>query len=381
MRSGTRRGTLFPGNAARLQGYLVAESSNVASVILQKSAKNCSEPRIDNASGYPPGRDGRRAKPHGLPNFSPAVQTPSPRLARISGYALLACILGAGAFFAAFALREFRDPGNVIRVRFPSVSTLSEGDAVVENGVETGRVERIILGDDGSAIVELRLYRRELPALDARFVNFSHSLMGARKVWIRPGDSPLPLDPARIQDGVFVPGLPDALHRVRLLGERIAEWGEAFDRLLGGGDSSTVLRAVGEAERALARAAELEASLRHVSDSLRAGVEELAGFEKLVAGSATAADTGIGGAARSFAAAGPALVALEADLASALSRLEAMTAALGSDGVAGRLLADRAPYDSLAAGVNRLAALARAFREEGLGDSLKIRPRFRREKR
>src|SRR5690606_34605094 len=55
MRSGTRRGTLFPGNAARLQGYLVAESSNVASVILQKSAKNCSEPRIDNASGYPQG--------------------------------------------------------------------------------------------------------------------------------------------------------------------------------------------------------------------------------------------------------------------------------------------------------------------------------------
>ncbi len=293
------------------------------------------------------------------------------------GYFLLATTVVLGVSFAAFTVREFRDPGVVVRVRFPAISTLSAGDPVVENGVEAGRVRSITLDDGGSAIVELRLDQREPPARDSRFVNFSHSLMGARKVWIHPGDSPLPLDVSRVQEGVFVPGLPETLHRVRLLNERIAAWGEALDNLLGGGDSAAALRAVGGMERALMRLARLETSLQGAAADLRTGVEDLSSLERKALASARDADASLGGAAMGATSAREAVARVEADLAAFLSRLEAIAVALDADtGMAGRLLADRRLYDSLVDGVEKLTAMTRDLRQEGLGDSLRIRPRF-----
>jgi hypothetical protein len=65
-------------------------------------------------------------------------------------------------------------------------------------------------------------------------------------------------------------------------------------------------------------------------------------------------------------------------VSASLSRLETLAATLQSDtGVAGRLLADRALYDSLTRGVETLTRLSRALEDEGLGDSAKIRPRLR----
>lgn len=305
------------------------------------------------------------------------MPTPPHPLARPVGYLLVAGFLVFGGFFAVFAVREFRDPGPSVRVRFPEISTLSEGDPVVENGVEAGRVERIRLEGDG-AVVVLRLDHRALPARDARFVNFSHSLMGARKVWIRPGASPLPLDTSRVQDGVFVPGLPETLHKVRDLDERLARARAASDRLLGGGDSAAVLRAVRAMERAFARLAALDASLEGAAGDLHAGVARLSSLEAKTASAVAAADPEVAAAGRRVAAARASVTDLDASLSASLARLAGLAAALDADtGVAGRLLADRALYDSLTAGVETLTAIARRFRDEGLGDSVKVRPHWR----
>ena len=309
------------------------------------------------------------------------------------GYSLLGGILILGASFAVFLAREFRDPGTTVRVRFPEISTLSEGDPVVENGVEAGRVESIRLGHpEGGAIVVLRLDRRAASASyarDTRFVNFSHSLMGARKVWIRPGVSPLPLDTSRVQDGVFVPGLPETLHKVRALNERLAAWREAGDRLLGGGadgnapDSAAVMRAVRAMERAFVRLAALNASLDGAAGELREGVAGLKAFETQAGAAARGANPEVAAAAKRVAAARASMTGLESDVAASLSRLEGLAAALDADSgranLGGRLLADRALYDSLVGGVEKLTSVLRRLKGEGLGDSGKILPRWKQE--
>jgi ABC-type transporter Mla subunit MlaD len=304
------------------------------------------------------------------------VFPPTSSLARPVGYLLVAGFLVLGAFFAVFAVREFRDPGTTVRVRFPEISTLSEGDPVVENGVAAGRVESIRL-DSVGALVALKLDRRELPPVDTRFVNFSHSLMGARKVWIRRGVSPLPLDASRIQEGAFVPGLPEALHKVRVLNERLAAWREASDRLLGGGDSAAIVRAVGAMERAFARLAALDTSMGAAAADLRAGVERLSGLETKASAAARGGGQEVSAASKRVATARASLAGLESGLSASLSRLEALAAAVDADtGVAYRLLADRKLYDSLVGGMENLTAVARRFRDEGLSDSVKVRPHW-----
>jgi hypothetical protein len=311
------------------------------------------------------------------------VPSPSSSLPRLVGYALVAGVLAAGGLFAAFAIREFRNPGVTVRVGFAEISTLSPGDPVVENGVEIGRVADIVAGDaaDGmgsGAVAILKLDRRALPPRDTRFVNFSHSLMGARKVWMRPGDSPLPLDTARVQEGVFIPGLPETLRKARNLNARIAAWRAASEDMLGGGDSAAALRALGALERAFARLAAMNASLEGAARDLSGGVSGLTAIEGKASEAARAADPKVAAAGRRVAMARADLTRLEADVSASLSRLETLAATLQSDtGVAGRLLADRALYDSLTRGVETLTRLSRALEDEGLGDSAKIRPRLR----
>jgi hypothetical protein len=304
--------------------------------------------------------------------------SPTPRtLARPLGYLLVAGVLVLAVFFGVFVVREFRDPGTRVRVRFAEIATLSEGDPVVENGVAAGRVESIRLDSIG-AVVTLKLDRRALPPSDTRFVNFSHSLMGARKVWVRPGASPLPLDTSRVQEGVYVPGLPETLHKVRVLNERLAAWREASNKLLGGGDSAAVLRAVGAMERVFARLAAMDTSMESAAGDLHKGVAGLSGFEAKGSAAARRAGPEVASAAKRVAQARASMAGLESELSVSLARLEAMAAAIDADtGIAYKLLADRKLYDSLVGGMENLTALARRFRDEGLSDSVKIRPRLR----
>src|SRR5690606_34701762 len=70
--------------------------------------------------------------------------------------------------------------------------------------------------------VELELFRHDPLPADTRFVNAAYSLMGARTVWLMRGTSDQPLDESRVQDGAFVPGVPETLHAVSALTARIA---------------------------------------------------------------------------------------------------------------------------------------------------------------
>ena len=130
--------------------------------------------------------------------------SPAPHpLARPVGYVLVLAVLIGFILAAAFLFHEVTRSPRIIRVHFPEIATLGEGDPVVQGGVPVGKVVSIRLPPPHSpshdAMVEIELFHHRPLAADARFLNFSHSLMGARKVWIVPGISPLPLDESRFR--------------------------------------------------------------------------------------------------------------------------------------------------------------------------------------
>jgi|GEM_PF-1433631 len=314
---------------------------------------------------------------------------PSTSLARLVGYttAILA-FLGLIAV-GVFLVSEYRMAAPRVQVRFPVISTLREGDPVVENGVAVGRVERITL--DG---VTLRLFHDVPLPEDTRFYNLSHSLMGARKVWLVRGVADAetrPLDRARVQDGVFVPGLPETLHKVDALRAVIARLRATADSLLSAeGDGARALRRLDEAQASLGR---LTASLGAAESSVREG---LGGMERAVrAGDSLAPRLRRAGPQADSASArarallnayaqmkgpvGEALASLENITRLAARAPDSAVASSGKRDAASldRLLNDDRDYNTLIASLEKLDSINRGLRKGGLGDGMKIKPRLK----
>jgi ABC-type transporter Mla subunit MlaD len=252
---------------------------------------------------------------------------------------------------------------------------------VVENGVPVGRIRSLELDGD-SPVAELQLFHDRFLAEDTRFVNFSHSLMGARKVWMLPGASARPLDETAIQDGLFAPGLPETLHKVNTLVEKVAEWREQADRLLVDtgfeeGTSRSPFAAQQALEEALQSLGALSASLDGASAALQAGLAAVTPTGDRIADGLRGAEAGLDGAVRRSRGLLRSLQGSEAEITALLDQAERIAGALENTTGAGRLLTDRTLYESLVENVEALTAAARLLRADGLGDSLKVRPRFR----
>lgn len=306
------------------------------------------------------------------------MSLPSRSLARWVGYAVISGVLGVVVAVLGLSLGAKAKTTEVL-VRFPELATLREGDAVVENGVSVGEVEAIALSE-GRPVVTLRLHHHRTLAADTRFLNLSHSLMGARKVWLVPGTSPAALDPAELHEGEFVPGLPETLHKVDSLVSVVARLRATTDTLIVAGGAGAAL--LGPLEGALAGLDDLSARLDEGARALRTGlntVDHAARRAAALTTSARAGEPSLDTAhARSRALLASAARA-ETTLAAALDALEGRLAALADTSRmgAGRLLNDRALYDSLTRGLNTLKDLTHMLKRGGLGDDIKIKPRFR----
>jgi ABC-type transporter Mla subunit MlaD len=313
------------------------------------------------------------------------MSTPqSTQSARILGYTLvLGCLLCLG-LLASFLLREAVDTGRTIRVHFPEIATLSQGDPVVRQGVTVGKVRRIAI-ENGDPVVELQLFDHHFLAADTRFANVSHSLMGARKVWLEPGTSPLPLDEKVLQEGVFVPGLPETLHKVNALTGLVkklrADSERLFDEKGAAGGSLAAALAVQRQLDELTQGLDMIAGrLDDASGGLRKGLARLSTLA--ATGDRTAADLRaleprLDRTWRRVDTLMASLAAVEGGLTAALAQTERLAAAANDSTGAGRLLTDRAVYDGLLKSVDSLAAIAELLRFEGLGDEMPIKPRLR----
>ena len=157
--------------------------------------------------------------------------------ARITGYCVALALL-AGMLSIIFTLREgILFPHNRVKVGFPAIGTLMEDDPVKSRGVEIGRVERIEAGD-GGAVATLELYRRVTLPKDTRFINYNYSMFGARMVIMVPGTSPEPLDQKVIQQGDFITGVTETIHRVDALMRTVLEYRALTARLEKGDDTT-----------------------------------------------------------------------------------------------------------------------------------------------
>lgn len=312
------------------------------------------------------------------PVFYAFIMSFSRRTARLTGYAVVLLVLGSlvglGAFMRRDAVR-----GPLILVHFPELATLSAGDPVVEQGVTIGAVEHIIL-KDGQAVATLRFHHHRTFSADTRFLNLSHSLMGARKVWVIPGTSPEPLDAASVQRGAFAPGLPETLHRVHELVEKITVLRTAADSLLG---TEGLARLMGPLDAAHASLEAIAHSVEKGTAAVRAGLEGVTASAQAATRIAATLRTASPAAAQALGRADTLLAAAvrtETTLATALTSLETLVTTLSDTTTgpwgAGRLVNDRALYDSLLTAVRALDQTTRALKAGGLDDEFRIKPRL-----
>lgn len=276
-------------------------------------------------------------------------------------------------FLAASLFREARQPGRTIPVHFPAVSTLMKDDPVVEQGIPVGKVKRVFL-DGGLAVIEVELFHRRPLAEDTRFVNLSHSLMGARQVWVVPGSSPAPMQEDALQYGVFVPSSVEFLHRAGELTEAIVRYRNAAEALLR--PEGALVSAARVQEELLARARGLE-RLANRMDSVR--IAYAADLDRFVPLFGTA-QAGTHGFEARLDSARHALNRLLGTLEragngldTALVATESLLAAVAdSNSTAGRLLADRAPYVEMRRAVVLLDSVVEAFREGRLTEGASV---------
>jgi hypothetical protein len=152
------------------------------------------------------------------------------------GYGLIVLISLAALALLNHLKNEASEPAHIIRVHFPQVGTLMTQDPIEMRGVVIGQVHGFELLPEGTLVL-MELFQREPLPEDARFVNFNHSLMGARHVVVVPGKSSTPMDLTQTQPGVFANGVAETLHRVGSLLHIMLDLKETADGLQNGRDS------------------------------------------------------------------------------------------------------------------------------------------------
>lgn len=294
------------------------------------------------------------------------------KYARITGYAVVVAILLAALALVAGLREGLLFPHNRMQIRFPAIGTLMEDDPVKLRGVAVGRVASIRSDDNGAIATVEFFHHRPLPA-DSRFINFNHSLFGARMIILVPGSSSRPMDQRAIQQGEFSPGVSEAIHRVEALLRTVGEYQRLSTRLERGTDSTLSVQAF-LASRIYPVLEEFGALVRDM-DTLQAEAgagldriaEAAAGADRFGRDIAAQSDTLVMRADRTLTR----LALLTAQATAVLRSLEEIVAA-GQDtaSAAGRVLMRRDIYDRALAMTHSLEDLLKVLREDGLTDAI-----------
>jgi len=290
--------------------------------------------------------------------------------ARLAGYSLtliaLACIMGVLANLEEGGL--FRR--TLVQVEFPSVGTLIEDDPVTLKGVEVGRVDRIERGPRGP-LVTLELYKRMSLPRDTRFINYNYSLFGARMVVLSPGRSPEALDPGAVQQGFFVTGVAESIHKVEELLRIVVEYKGLADGLDRGGDGRLSFRQLLDSriypalDGFTAFAERLEKLERKASGDLDGMARTSAEVRRWSGAMAQGSDTLVAQAQATL----DRVARLTAQTVVMLDGLEKLVlASQDTSGLPGKLLAQRDLYERTLSLSHALHDLLRQVKEQGLKD-------------
>jgi len=129
---------------------------------------------------------------------------------------------------------------HLLKVNFTNVGTLILQEPVSMDGVEVGRVHKIEYTPE-NALVTLEFYQRiELPN-DSKIINFNHSLMGSRMIFIYQGKSLQKMDFSEVQIGHFEEGIAEMLHKTEMVLNLVTDLKELALKLQIGNDSTTSL--------------------------------------------------------------------------------------------------------------------------------------------
>jgi len=144
-------------------------------------------------------------------------------------------------------------------VRFDQVGGLVAGDPIVVNGVESGRVERVDLGE-GHVVVVLALRDGVNVPDDSYIALKSVGMMGERFVAITRGTSRGAFAAGDTTDGVFQMGLSELMGTAGTILEEIAETSRNLKEIL------DALNANGQIENTMSNLSGVSERLRTVAD-------------------------------------------------------------------------------------------------------------------
>lgn len=291
--------------------------------------------------------------------------------ARLAGYSLailgLACLMAMVAFLQEGSL--FRR--TMVKVTFSSVGTLMVDDPVTLKGVEIGRVDEIAPGPGGQPLITLELYKRMQLPVDSRFISFTYSLFGARMVVLVPGQSTVAMDMNAIQDGIFTTGVTETIHLVDRLLRTVVEYQGLAARLDRGSDTALSFQQMltTQVYPALdnfgAFAHRLEELETRASSDLEVLAKASGQVRNFSAAMAVGTDTLVSKANQTVER----LTQLTAQSLIILNSLEkVILAAQDTNGVPGRLLAQRDLYERTLVMSHAFHDLVRKIQEQGIKD-------------
>jgi phospholipid/cholesterol/gamma-HCH transport system substrate-binding protein len=254
-------------------------------------------------------------------------------------------------------LEDFKLKGERYEIHavFPMVGGIRAGDGVNVNGVERGEVTSVVLRDR-DVIVTMKIDVATKIPEDSRVVLQTVGIMGERIVTIIVGKSDVILQPGAMINGVYDPGISEAL----------ASMGKVMEDLRGlMKDIPATAKALGEGDdlsrtigNLAAASDELRALLAETAPEMRAGAKSFGSsaqrLDSLLARNESGIDTMLAG-----------LEDASERLPALVERIEEVTAALGritarlesDDNTMGALLSDRELLDRLQSAITNLDGL------------------------
>jgi phospholipid/cholesterol/gamma-HCH transport system substrate-binding protein len=242
-----------------------------------------------------------------------------------------------------------------LQATFPMVGGIDPGDEVNVNGVERGEVKQVILRER-DVLIRLTIDADVQVPVDSRVVLQSIGIMGERVVTIRLGESDRYLEPGAVLDGVYDPGISEALASLGKVMDNLQglmeDLQQITDALIEGGN---LKEAVGDLT-VVAR--ELRETITATTPELEEGVSAFNNsakrFDKMLADNAGRLDS--------------IMVSVEqasGDLPELIERVSEVTDALtkvarrleSGDNTIGALLEDRELLDRLEQAINNLDLL------------------------
>jgi phospholipid/cholesterol/gamma-HCH transport system substrate-binding protein len=238
---------------------------------------------------------------------------------------------------------------------FPMVGGIDHGDRVNVNGVERGEVKRVVLRDRDVFITMQINADVKIPD-DSRVILQSIGIMGERVVGIILGESATYVEPGAVLDGVYDPGISEALASLGKVMDRVQDLTKDLQQITGALTEGENLKAA--IENLVTVTEELKAVVQQNSPVLEEGI---ASFNS----SAKKMDDVLG---RNSTRLDSIMVSLEeasGDLPELFDSLEELTAAMtritkrleSDDNTMGALLEDRQLLDSLQQAITNLDLL------------------------